>query len=45
MHGYGLQNIQSIVKKYQGESSIRYSDDMFYVNIILCISSEQNEPR
>lgn len=45
MHGYGLQNIQSIVKKYQGESSIRYSDDMFYVNIILCISSEQKEPR
>lgn len=35
MHGYGLHNIQSIVNKYEGVSSFQYSEDMFYVDIVL----------
>lgn len=34
-HGYGLQNVKEIVKKYQGNIQIKQIDDKFIVSIIL----------
>lgn len=34
-HGYGLQNVKEIVKKYQGNIQIKQVDDKFIVSIIL----------
>lgn len=36
-HGYGLDNIRRIVKKYNGDIKIEYNDDMFIVGIVLYV--------
>lgn len=34
-HGYGLKNINRIVKKYNGTLDIHYTEDKFFVNVML----------
>ena len=36
-HGYGIKNIESVVRKYGGELSIAVVDDMFCLSVIIPI--------
>lgn len=34
-HGYGLENIKRIAKKYNGDMKIEYNEKMFMVGVVL----------
>lgn len=35
VHGYGLKSVRLIIEKYNGNLSIHYNDEIFYVNILI----------
>lgn len=37
LHGFGLYSLQSVVKKYSGEVKLTATDDLFTVDIDLCL--------
>lgn len=37
-HGYGLRNIESSAKKYDGAVSTYFNDNMFYINVYIGIN-------
>lgn len=39
LHGYGFKNIQSIIEKYDGDSSFRTENNIFKADIILYLKS------
>lgn len=43
LHGYGLKNVNKIVKKYQGALNIHYTESRFSVNIMLYLMTEEQK--
>lgn len=38
-HGYGMKNVERIIRKYNGTMDIDYKDRKFYVNIMMYLSN------
>lgn len=40
-HGFGIQNVRSVVEKYNGEISFHYADGIFCVTLFLSMEDDQ----
>lgn len=40
-HGFGIQNVRSVVEKYDGEISFKYEDGIFYATLFISMGDDQ----
>lgn len=40
-HGFGIQNVRSVVEKYDGEISFNYEDGIFYATLFISMVDDQ----